>query len=87
MRILWQENILARRYFYPGCHRLKPYCDLFPGAGAHLPQTERLCSRVLCLPNGQAVGVDEVERVCAIIRFSLAHAAEIRAKGAAAAGA
>ena len=24
-RVLWAENIVARRYFYPGCHRMEPY--------------------------------------------------------------
>src|SRR5919201_6342915 len=24
MDILWSENVLARRYFYPGCHRMEP---------------------------------------------------------------
>src|SRR6266568_2706279 len=23
--ILWAENVLSRRYFYPGCHRMEPY--------------------------------------------------------------
>ncbi|HXN48161.1 MAG TPA: DegT/DnrJ/EryC1/StrS family aminotransferase [Bryobacteraceae bacterium] len=27
--MLWRENVLARRYFYPGCHRMKPYSDCF----------------------------------------------------------
>ena len=29
-KILLAENILARRYFYPGCHRMEPYRSLFP---------------------------------------------------------
>jgi dTDP-4-amino-4,6-dideoxygalactose transaminase len=81
--ILWRENVLARRYFYPGCHRMKPYCDLFPEAGARLPVTERLCSEVLCLPNGTAVGKDAIVRLSQIIRFAVDHAAEIGARLAA----
>ena len=23
--VLWAENVLARRYFFPGCHRMEPY--------------------------------------------------------------
>ena len=76
--ILRRENVLARRYFYPGCHRMKPYCDLYPSAGANLPETERLCSRVLCLPNGTAVAVDEIDRLCQIVRFATSHAAQVR---------
>jgi dTDP-4-amino-4,6-dideoxygalactose transaminase len=84
--ILWQENVLARRYFYPGCHRMKPYCDELPGAGPRLPETERLSSRVLCLPNGMAVGAGEIGRICQIIRLSIGNAAEIRARKAAGGG-
>jgi dTDP-4-amino-4,6-dideoxygalactose transaminase len=76
--ILWRENVLARRYFYPGCHRMKPYCDMFPGAGANLPETERLCSRVLCLPNGTSLGADEIRRLCQIIRFAISQSAGIK---------
>ena len=43
--VLWAENVLARRYFYPGCHRMEPYRSLYPDAGVALPETERLRSR------------------------------------------
>ncbi len=52
---LHAENILARRYFWPGCHRMKPYRDLFPHAGLLLPNTERIAERVLLLPNGSGL--------------------------------
>jgi dTDP-4-amino-4,6-dideoxygalactose transaminase len=32
-RILNAENILSRRYFYPGCHQMEPYRSNFPEAG------------------------------------------------------
>ena len=80
LRILWSENVLARRYFYPGCHRMKPYWDQSAGAAARLPETERLCSRVLCLPNGTAVGTEEIEKICHLIRFAAANADRIRAR-------
>jgi dTDP-4-amino-4,6-dideoxygalactose transaminase len=31
---LHAENVLARRYFWPGCHNMQPYRDLYPDAGA-----------------------------------------------------
>src|SRR5262249_37678708 len=37
--VLWAENVLARRYFYPGCHRSEPYRSYFPHAGLLLPHT------------------------------------------------
>src|SRR6202042_465590 len=23
--VLWAENVIARKYFWPGCHRMEPY--------------------------------------------------------------
>ena len=65
--ILWAENVLSRRYFYPGCHRMEPYRTLPPKAGLLLPETEKLASRVLCLPTGNAIGRDEIGAICQII--------------------
>lgn len=52
---LHAENILARKYFWPGCHKMKPYRDLFPHAGMMLPNSEAVAERVIVLPNGAAV--------------------------------
>jgi dTDP-4-amino-4,6-dideoxygalactose transaminase len=68
-RILHCENVLARRYFYPGCHRMEPYRSYFPSARLLLPQTERLVQRVLLLPTGTAIGPEEVCTMCDLIRF------------------
>lgn len=50
---LQAENVLARRYFWPGCHMMQPYRDLFPHSGLVLPQTSALAQRVMVLPNGR----------------------------------
>lgn len=75
--ILRTDNVLARRYFFPGCHRMEPYRSYFPHAGLVLPETEKLVQRVLSLPTGTGVGADEIRRICQIIRVSVSHAAEI----------
>lgn len=66
------ENIIARRYFYPGCHRMEPYAGLFPRAGRALPNTEALVQRVMILPTGQSVSEADigllVSRIAAILR-------------------
>ena len=67
-RRLHEEDIRARRYFYPGCHRMEPYRTLYRGEMARLPATDRLCQRVLVLPTGTAVNLRDVERVCSFIR-------------------
>lgn len=77
VKILHAENVRARRYFYPGCHRMEPYRSYYPNAGLLLPQTERMVQRVMSLPTGTAVGQAEIEQICAVIRFAVAHSGEV----------
>lgn len=78
--ILSAENVLARRYFYPGCHRMEPYRSYFPHAGLLLPETEKLVQRVLVLPTGTAVGLGKISQICDIIRLVVAQGEEVRGK-------
>ena len=52
---LHAENVLARKYFWPGCHRMEPYLTLYPDSGRFLPRTQEIASRVIVLPTGTAV--------------------------------
>ena len=83
-QLLWAENVLARRYFYPGCHRMEPYRSLVPPERWHLPVTERLAARVLSLPTGAAVTVDDIRQVCGLVQFAAGHAGDICGRIAAA---
>jgi dTDP-4-amino-4,6-dideoxygalactose transaminase len=78
VQVLHAENILARRYFYPGCHQMEPYRSYFPHAGLLLPETERLASRTLSLPTGTAVGEKEIDQICQIIRFVIHNGQDVR---------
>jgi dTDP-4-amino-4,6-dideoxygalactose transaminase len=78
VEILHAENVIARRYFYPGCHQMEPYRSYFPHAGMLLPETEKLVKRVLSLPTGTAVGPDEISQICQIIRLVVARGWEVR---------
>ncbi len=78
VEILHAENVLARRYFYPGCHRMEPYRSYFPHARLLLPETEKLVKRVLSLPTGTAVGESEIAQICQIIRLVIDNATEVR---------
>jgi dTDP-4-amino-4,6-dideoxygalactose transaminase len=77
LSVLHAENIRARRYFYPGCHRMEPYRSLYPQAGGQLPVTEGLAERVLCLPTGVALSDDDVRTVASIIRVVVSNAAAV----------
>ena len=78
VKILWAENILARRYFYPGCHRMEPYRSYFPHAGLLLPETESLSRRVLVVPTGTTVGAEEIRKICQIIRLVVQYSHEVK---------
>ena len=77
VQVLHAENVLARRYFYPGCHRMQPYRSYFPHAGLLLPHTEQVCSRVLVLPTGTGISPDEITGICRILRLAIANAAKV----------
>jgi dTDP-4-amino-4,6-dideoxygalactose transaminase len=80
MEILWAENVIARRYFFPGCHRMEPYRSLFHNAKLSLPVTEALCRRVLSLPTGTTVSEDHVRIICHLVAFAVENGDKVRAK-------
>jgi dTDP-4-amino-4,6-dideoxygalactose transaminase len=65
---LHAENIFARRYFWPGCHKMAPYRQLFPDADRTLPNTNRVARHVLVLPTGNSIRDGDVETVCSVLR-------------------
>lgn len=73
--VLTEENVKVRRYFYPGCHLMPPY-----RGRTRLPHTEMLARRSLVLPTGMAVSTQDAARICALVRFVVAHAAELAAR-------
>lgn len=78
VEILHAENVLARRYFYPGCHEMEPYRSLFPHAGLLLPETQKLVQRVMSMPNGTAVTPAHVKKACNLIRFVIENSGAIQ---------
>lgn len=77
LRILHAENVLARRYFYPGCHRMEPYRSYFPHADLLLPNTNAVARRVLVLPTGTTVREEDIDAICGIIRMCVTHGREL----------
>lgn len=69
VEILIAENIIARRYFYPGCHRMQPYKSYFPHAGLLLPETEKLSNKVMLLPTGVSMNPDKIIKITNLIKF------------------
>jgi dTDP-4-amino-4,6-dideoxygalactose transaminase len=78
--VLRAENVLARRYFYPGCHRMDPYLGVDGAPVANLPATDDLTARVMVLPTGTAIDEAEIEAVCSILRACVRHAGDVRGR-------
>jgi len=80
LKVLHAENILARRYFYPGCHRMEPYRSYFPHAHLLLPVTEEVAKRVMVLPTGSSIDPQSINIICQIIRLAVENGKDVRNK-------
>ncbi|BBO73749.1 dTDP-4-dehydro-6-deoxyglucose aminotransferase [Desulfosarcina widdelii] len=77
VRILETENVLARRYFMPGVHRTLPFSKQYAECIDKLPATDFLCGRLMQLPVGQSVSIEDVARLCEFLRFCEKNASKI----------
>ncbi len=78
--VLHAENVLARKYFWPGCHGMQPYASDPPDARHSLVQTDRVAAQVIVLPNGQSVNTVDISRVSEILRIAIQRAPDVRAR-------
>lgn len=78
LRALKAENIIARRYFYPGAHRCLPWADRNSGEAVALPNTETLCERVMQFPTGALVSDDHVSRLGELLETMSKLAPDVR---------
>jgi dTDP-4-amino-4,6-dideoxygalactose transaminase len=80
VQVLHAENVLARRYFYPACHHMEPYRSYFPHAKLVLPETEKLVQRVMSLPTGTAIDLEDITKIGRIIRTAIQYGPDISAR-------
>lgn len=67
--ILLGENVRARRYFWPGCHRMSPYREDQDAVEVrHLAVTEEVAKQVIVLPNGNRVDDSAVDQILSVFR-------------------
>ena len=64
--ILTAENVLARKYFWPGCHMMTPYRESQPHAGLMLPNTNCVANSIIVLPTGTGVNLSAISQICKI---------------------
>jgi len=65
---LHAEGILARKYFWPGCHNMLPFRALYPHAGLLLPNTQTVSERVIVLPTGTALPPEAIDVIASVFR-------------------
>ncbi len=74
---LWAENVRARKYFTPGCHRSEPYASESSPTQS-LAVTEELSERVVVLPTGLSVTPDMASTVGHLVRAIIDQADAVR---------
>jgi dTDP-4-amino-4,6-dideoxygalactose transaminase len=67
------ENVIARRYFYPGCHRMIPYSS----EKTDLPRTDWLADRVVSFPTGKTVREEDIASVAECLKNIIRYGKEI----------
>ena len=70
LHALQSQGILARKYFWPGVHRMEPYASSGRSLPA-LPATQHIADSVLVLPGGPSISRQDAERVSTVIKEAL----------------
>jgi len=65
---LKSHNIYGRRYFYPLISSFSPYKDLDSAVPDNLLVATKLADSVICLPIYAGLEIEDVERICEIIK-------------------
>ncbi len=60
---LHAENILVRKYFYPGCHNMEPYISRAKSNQNNLSSTEHLAQKLLVFPSGFGISKTVIKEI------------------------
>ena len=69
IEVLHAENIRARRYFWPGCHEMKPYRGQTDDANIVLENTLKTAEKVLVLPTGASVPFEGIKSISNLLKL------------------
>ena len=76
LNLLWTEGVRARRYFFPGLHRMAAFQKL--RRSANLDGSLEASDSVLVLPTGQTVSRQTIATIGEIIRLGVRHALAVK---------
>jgi dTDP-4-amino-4,6-dideoxygalactose transaminase len=74
---LHAENILVRKYFYPGCHNMEPYVSRNRKQN-NLGNTEYLAKNVLVFPSGFGITENVIKEIVSTIENISIHCSEVK---------
>jgi dTDP-4-amino-4,6-dideoxygalactose transaminase len=75
---LWAENVMVRKYFWPGCHLMEPYRTLYPDDAMRLPHTEAVAAKLLILPTGTAMQAEDIQHLCDLLALLVSQGPRLR---------
>ena len=65
--MLGEQNIVARKYFYPLTNSFECYRKLLGSDPAETPVAQHIAANVLCLPLYADLSLEDVDRICDVI--------------------
>ena len=65
--VLHAENIIARKYFWPCCHRYDVFKELYKNNNSLL-NSEKLSEKVIVLPAGPEIDLDQAQTIIDILK-------------------
>ena len=68
LAMLTAENVLARKYFWPGCHRMSPFREIESHNIEAMPRTDGVSNRVIVMPTGASVTIADIGVLSMLIR-------------------
>jgi dTDP-4-amino-4,6-dideoxygalactose transaminase len=63
-KLLKEDGVQTKRYFYPALHNQTLFRDIEPGCAERLPVAERVSSRSLALPMYSHMPMEWVDDIC-----------------------
>ena len=78
INLLKDQNILARRYFYPGLHRTIPFSSMHKNDTDVFPNTDYVCSSCIQFPLGALISDQDVVNICGVVKKVHDHSSKIR---------
>ena len=68
---LHQKGYLARKYFWPSCHKMQPYVNDSSHTPIPLVQTELVANRVIVLPTGFGINNQNLDEMVSILNQNI----------------